>query len=220
MTRVSTSVAVAALEASAGTTRARAVSANGARSHQVPPDVRSRVLDAALALFSEHGFDGTTIQQIADRLGVTKAALYYHFESPKDEILAALIEPASQGLDSLLDEFERRPHTSWQRRRFVEAYIDLLLGLRQLIAYMASDLAVLAHPAVSGGHQERQRRLEAMLMDDALSFKERIRVTMALKGIAGTLAQNPDVDAAELREALVESAGILLRARPRTRAHG
>jgi AcrR family transcriptional regulator len=176
------------------------------------------VLDAALDLFSEHGFDGTTIQQIADRLGVTKAALYYHFESPKDEILAALVAPATEGLDSLLDAFEARPRTPGQRRRFAEAYIDLLLGQRQLISYMASDLAVLAHPAVSAGHSERHARLEAMLLDDALSFKDRIRVTMALKGIAGTLAQNPDVDAAELREALVESAGVLLRARPRTRS--
>jgi AcrR family transcriptional regulator len=182
--------------------------------------VRARVLDAALELFSEHGFDGTTIQQIADRLGVTKAALYYHFESPKDEILAALIEPASKGLDALLDEFEGRPRTAWQRRRFAEAYIDLLLGQRRLIAYMASDLAVLAHPAVAAGHSGRHQRLEAILMKDALSFKERIRVTMALKGIAGTLAQNPDADAAVLREALLESAGVLLSARPRTRTHG
>jgi AcrR family transcriptional regulator len=177
------------------------------------------VLDAALELFSEHGFDGTTIQQIADRLGVTKAALYYHFESPKDEILAALIAPATEGLDSLLDEYEGRPRTPGHRRRFAEAYIDLLLGQRRLIAYMASDLAVLGHPAVSAGHCERHARLEAMLSDEALSFKERIRVTMALKGIAGTLAENPDVDAAELREALIESAGVLLRARTRTRAH-
>jgi AcrR family transcriptional regulator len=181
------------------------------------PDVRSRVLAAALELFSEHGFDGTTIQQIADRLGVTKAALYYHFESPKDEILAALIAPATEELDSLLDEFELRSHTPGQRRRFAEAYIDLMLGQRQLIAYMASDLAVLSHPAVSAGHRERHRRLEAILMDDALSFKERIRVTMALKGIGGTLAHNPDADRDELREALLESAVALLRTRPRSR---
>jgi AcrR family transcriptional regulator len=182
------------------------------------PDVRARVLDAALKLFSEHGFEGTTIQQIADTLSVTKAALYYHFESPKDEILAALIAPATEGLDSLLGEYEARPRTPASRRRFAEAYIDLMLGQRELIAYMTSDLAVLSHPAVAAGHRERHRRLEAMLMDDTVSFKERIRVTMALKGIVGTLAQNAEADAAELREALVEVAVLLLRgrARPRT----
>jgi AcrR family transcriptional regulator len=195
----------------------RATPPDAAAPRSAAPDVRSRVLDAALNLFSEHGFEGTTIQQIADRLGVTKAALYYHFESPKDEILAALIAPATEGLDTLLDEYEGRPRTAAQRRRFAEAYLDLLLGQRRLIAYMASDLAVLGHPAIAGGQYERHRRLEAMLMDDAVSFKERIRVTMALKGIAGTLAQNPDADAAELREALLDAAGVLLRSPSRTR---
>ena len=40
-----------------------------------------RVLDAALDLFSEHGFAGTSLQDIADRLVLTKAAVYYHFAS-------------------------------------------------------------------------------------------------------------------------------------------
>ena len=57
----------------------RATSSGSSSSRTASPDVRARVLDAALKLFSEHGFDGTTIQQIADMLGVTKAALYYHF---------------------------------------------------------------------------------------------------------------------------------------------
>jgi AcrR family transcriptional regulator len=194
----------------------RATTSAPTSSRTASPDVRSRVLDAALKLFSEHGFDGTTIQQIADTLGVTKAALYYHFESPKDEILGALIAPATEGLDSLLEEYEARPRTPASRRRFAEAYIDLMLGQRQLIAYMASDLAVLCHPAVSAGHRVRHKRLEAMLIDDALSFKERIRVTMALKGIGGTLAQNPEAESGELREALLEAAIALLRG-PRAR---
>ncbi len=43
----------------------------------------------ALDLFIEQGFDATSLRQIAERLGVTKAALYYYFES-KDDILLAL----------------------------------------------------------------------------------------------------------------------------------
>ena len=54
-----------------------------------PPDTRQRILDVALDLFTEQGFDGTSLRQIAEQLGVTKAALYYHFES-KDDILMAL----------------------------------------------------------------------------------------------------------------------------------
>ncbi len=50
---------------------------------------RARILDVALDLFIEQGYDGSSLREIAERLGVTKAALYYHFES-KDDILMAL----------------------------------------------------------------------------------------------------------------------------------
>ena len=57
-----------------------------------PPEAastRERILDVALDLFIEKGFDGTSLREIAEQLGVTKAALYYHFAS-KDDILMAL----------------------------------------------------------------------------------------------------------------------------------
>ncbi len=126
------------------------------------PRTRARILDAALELFSEHGFDGTTLQQIADRLGFTKAALYYHFRS-KDDLLQALIAPAIAELDALLDAHEQEADTPGQRRRFIEDYIDVMLGQRRLIAYMASDLAIVAHPAIAGPHVERRNRLQARL---------------------------------------------------------
>src|SRR5271166_2308364 len=50
---------------------------------------RDRILDVALDLFTEQGFDGTSLREIAEQLGVTKAAIYYHFAS-KDDILMAL----------------------------------------------------------------------------------------------------------------------------------
>src|SRR5579872_7084131 len=90
----------------------------------VPPtDTRSRILDAALDVFSEHGFEGSTLQQIADRLGVTKAALYYHFRS-KDDILGALIAPANAGLEALLDAHAGTDDTPARRRRFMADYVD------------------------------------------------------------------------------------------------
>lgn len=54
-----------------------------------PPDTRERILDAALDLFIEKGYDKTTLREIAEQLGFTKAALYYHFPS-KQRILIAL----------------------------------------------------------------------------------------------------------------------------------
>ena len=53
---------------------------------------RERILNVALDLFTEKGFDGASLREIAEQLGVTKAAIYYHFAS-KDDILMARHAP-------------------------------------------------------------------------------------------------------------------------------
>ena len=175
-----------------------------------PSDTRARILDAALELFSEHGFDGTTLQQIADRLGFTKAALYYHFRS-KDDLLQALIAPAVTGLDALLGAYEGEADTPGRRRRFVTDYVDLLLEQRRLISYMASDIAIVAHPMIATGARERQARIRALLAGEGLQFSQEVRVAVAFKAMAGVVAQYPDADVAELRRALIDLARDLLR---------
>ncbi len=178
-----------------------------------PPDTRTRILDIALELFSEHGFDGTTLQQIADRLGFTKAALYYHFRS-KDDLLQALLAPASTELDELLDAYEDVPDTPARRRRFIEDYLDYLLRHRRLIAYMARDLAGLAH-VLASAEGDWRARVEAIAAGDELNFHEQVRVTMAFRGIGAVIAQYPDADTAELRQALLNATRALLRTRNR-----
>ena len=54
-----------------------------------PGDTRARIQAVALDLFTEQGYEATSLREIAERLGVTKAALYYHFKT-KDEIVASL----------------------------------------------------------------------------------------------------------------------------------
>jgi len=175
-----------------------------------PSDTRTRILDAALELFSEQGFDGTTLQQIADRLGFTKAALYYHFRS-KDDLLHALVGPAVTGLDELLESHEAMLDTPARRRRFTEAYLDHVILHRRLTAYIARDLAVVAHPAFASGRADRRERVEALLAGDGLDFHEQVRVAMAFYGIGRVIAQYPDADCEELRAALLDAIRAVLR---------
>jgi AcrR family transcriptional regulator len=63
---------------------------------------RQRILDVALELFGEHGFAGTSIADITKRLGVSKAALYYHFAA-KDDILEALVTQPMTSFRALAD---------------------------------------------------------------------------------------------------------------------
>jgi len=52
-----------------------------------PTDTRGRILEAARRRFADQGYEATSLREIAEDLGVTKAALYYHFPS-KVDILA------------------------------------------------------------------------------------------------------------------------------------
>jgi AcrR family transcriptional regulator len=63
-------------------------------------DTRARILVVALELVSERGFAGTSIRDLAERLDLTVAAIYYHFKS-KDDLLDALVEPLIAGLTEL-----------------------------------------------------------------------------------------------------------------------
>lgn len=70
-----------------------------------PNDVRSRALAAATRLFAERGFDGTTIQLIADEVGVTKPAVLHHFPSKEDlrrAVLEGILEHWREVLPRLL----------------------------------------------------------------------------------------------------------------------
>jgi AcrR family transcriptional regulator len=174
------------------------------------PDTRARILDAALDVFSEHGFEGSSLQQIADRLDLTKAALYYYFRS-KDELLEALVEPAIAGVEEILDACSGEPDTPTRRKEFMKQYLDYFLRQRRLIAYISRDLATLAHPALRTGSEERRARMEAILAGSDLDFSDRVRVTMAFGGMQAAIAQYPDADEAELRAALLDAGAALLR---------
>ena len=61
-------------------------------------DTRARIQQIALELFAEHGYERTSLREIAERLGVTKAALYYHFKSKEEhrpQLHRGLLRPAS-----------------------------------------------------------------------------------------------------------------------------
>jgi AcrR family transcriptional regulator len=61
------------------------------------------VLDLASVLFARHGYKATSLELVADQLGVTRQALYYHFRN-KQDILAALFDELMTALDESLVE--------------------------------------------------------------------------------------------------------------------
>jgi AcrR family transcriptional regulator len=83
---------------------------------------RDEVLRTARRLFAEHGYDGTSLQQIADAMGVTKANVYYYFRT-KETLLATLLEPFLATLNELLDRAEQIADMQERRIFLIEGRI-------------------------------------------------------------------------------------------------
>ncbi|MBP3977749.1 TetR/AcrR family transcriptional regulator [Microbacterium sp. BLY] len=61
------------------------------------------ILAVAVTAFNEHGYDATSIGMLAERLGLSKSAIYHHFGS-KDEILDRALDSALSGLEAVVDD--------------------------------------------------------------------------------------------------------------------
>lgn len=87
-------------------------------------ETRTEILRVALEQFTERGYDGTSIRDIAAALGITKSSLYYHFAN-KEAIVRALLDGRRNEIDELLGWIgEQEPSADLLRRtalRWVES---------------------------------------------------------------------------------------------------
>lgn len=95
------------------------------------------MLDAALELFAERGFAGTSIRDIAERVGMTKASLYYHFAA-KQELLFALVEPA---MDELTSCAEAAESASQPPELLIRRLVNLFDDHRHVLHGMLQDVS-------------------------------------------------------------------------------
>lgn len=139
---------------------------------------RAQILDDALELFRANGFGRTSLREIADKVGISKPALYYHFDS-KDDLLVELVRPLSTAVDVLLDRAEAAdpPPTG---REFFTAYYDEVLQHRDVTVWVAMDNTVRAHSELAAKGWEQQERLIRLIRGDDESFERSVQVACAL----------------------------------------
>ncbi|MGV0735276.1 helix-turn-helix domain-containing protein [Mycobacterium syngnathidarum] len=95
----------------------------------------------ALELFSNHGYDHTSIRQIAERLGITKAAVYYHFPT-KEEIVVSLADDLRNGIDEILSWAAGQPPGKQTGREVLRRYSTVLHGTgRAMTRFMHENYA-------------------------------------------------------------------------------
>ncbi len=159
---------------------------------------RARVLAAALDLFAEYGVSGTSLQMIADHLGVTKAAVYYQFKA-KEEIVLAVLAPAFETLHAITGDDGGAPWTPSAAEAAMAGLVDLMIEERQVYATLFRDpdavRIVHAHPEF----QLLTERLGQLLLGPQPSTRRRIGVSLLGGGLAQVgmdpmLADIGDVD--------------------------
>ncbi|GAA3218975.1 TetR/AcrR family transcriptional regulator [Actinocorallia longicatena] len=173
------------------------------------------MLAAALDLFSRHGVSGTSLQMIADEIGVTKAAVYHQFPC-KDDIVHAVIAPALEQLGRVTAEAERLRGRSARAEAVLAGIVDLVVRNRRLTAVMHSDPAILDPLFRTPQMQELERRVFELLAGpdpDAEALTATVMISGGLM-VATTSPFLEGFDEDALRAHLLSNARRLLRLRP------
>jgi AcrR family transcriptional regulator len=143
---------------------------------------QTRILDAALRLIAEHAVGGTSLQMIADAVGVTKAAVYHQFKT-KEQIVIALTERELGGLEEALEAAEAHDHRTQARAVLLDRVIDLAVERRGVASTLQFDPVIVRLLAEHEPFQQFIQRLYGVLVDDTA---EDARVSAAM--LSGAIA--------------------------------
>src|SRR4029079_11594711 len=108
---------------------------------------RATILATAQRLFTEQGFDGTSLRQIADAVGTTKAAVYYHFPA-KEHLLLELTRPWLDAMSALVTEIRTSEREGCDAEQTLASYLDLFVEHLPVIHMLAGDPGTQNHPDI------------------------------------------------------------------------
>ena len=163
-----------------------------------------RTIDAALSLFAAHGVGGTSLQMIADEVGVTKAAIYHQFPT-KDEIVLGVIDVKLQPLEDAIEAAESAELTQPAREAMLARVIDTVVSNRRALGPLQNDPVLFR---LLGEHEPSRRlwvRLFSELLGDDLGSEGRVRAAVLSAAIGA--AAHPfvvELDDATLRDELLQ----------------
>ncbi|MFC5823253.1 TetR/AcrR family transcriptional regulator [Nonomuraea insulae] len=191
-------------------TKAEQVATSRRKGSQTRADIRQ----AALSLFTERGYDATSMREIAEQLGITKAALYYHFDS-KEAIILSLFQENMRALDDLLDWAASQPFTPELSSEFLGRWIALSArqGLRTMRFAAANHAALRTVMAArQGGPLERVDRAARLILGPDAPLADRLRVRMALLSVHNAVlaAQGTEAADADILTIATQAATLLV----------
>jgi AcrR family transcriptional regulator len=191
--------------------RARAQSPRGG--------TRERIQSIALELFAEQGYEKTSLREIAERLGVTKAALYYHFKS-KEDIVRSFVEDYRAELEQVIAWGASQPRTPGTRAEILRRYAGIVGEQLAVIRFMEQNQAAMHTLMSDSGARKKMFRDQFMSLSDLITppgaaLADRIRAAMAVVsiGMASLLFQREAASPEELHDAVLKVARDLADAK-------
>jgi AcrR family transcriptional regulator len=172
---------------------------------------QSRVIEAALVLFAEHGIGGTSLQMIANAIGVTKAAVYHQYNT-KDEIVLAVAEVVLSRLEAAVIAAEAERSRARAREVLVARMIDLAVERRRMASVLQRDPVMLRFLEEHEPFRRVMERVNRVLMGGASHPEARALAAVLASAIAGAVIHPLVLDFEDetLRSQLLKQARKLL----------
>lgn len=179
---------------------------------------RDRILDVALDLFAEQGYDKTSLREIAEKMGFSKAALYYHFAS-KSDILMGLHMRMHQALRDLIPSLEEALVSPSVWEQFLDGCIDRMLANRKLlIVHQVNQAAFEKLHAQSHAEEDLdlEERVRKLFSDQSVPVRQRSLMAASFAAVFVTPLLSgrlfPESETEELRSTLRDVVRAVLRA--------
>ncbi|MFD3871043.1 TetR/AcrR family transcriptional regulator [Streptomyces sp. NPDC058623] len=178
-------------------------------------NTRQRIQDIALELFAEQGYEKTSLREIAERLDVTKAALYYHFKT-KEDIIISVFDDSTRPIDELIAWAQEQPPTLETKREVLRRYSEAMAAGAQLYRFMQENQATMRELSIGETVKRRLFTLVELLRTEEGPLTDQVRCVSALFTLhAGMMfLQHVEGDPEETRQAALEVATDLI-----TQAH-
>lgn len=149
-------------------------------------DTRARIIQVAFELFSEQGYDKTSLREIAERLGVTKAALYYHFKT-KEDIVRSHVQDYLGQIGDLVEWGRQQPRTLATRRELITRYAGIVRTGQDSMKFFQQN-PQLQHEQIGEDARKNFRGLAELFRDPELPYVDQIRGVMAIFAINASMA--------------------------------
>ena len=167
---------------------------------------RESIQLVARELFTQKGVQRTSLQDIADRLGITKPALYHHFRS-RDDLVRSIIAPLiDEGEEFVAAHERRRKANRAAPRELLEGYFDFHYRHRADLVLVVAELTTVADLGLIDAMLGWRDRLSRLVFGRAPSLEQSTRAVIAFGGMQDCVLQFPDTPADALKQATVEGA--------------